>query len=85
MARKLDSITEVRRAERKYPWSQWTDGTAWEALSGEDFTCTPVSFVAELRTKARGLSMKVRVRRGVNEANVPVVAFQFIDAKDCSD
>lgn len=81
MARELDSFEDarksLRRAERKYPWSQWANGKPWEVVHGTDFECGPDSFVAILRAKARTLTMKVRIRRGFDDNDTAVIAFQF--------
>jgi hypothetical protein len=38
LASRLDQFPVTpRRAQRSYPWHQWTDGGTWMLVRGEDF------------------------------------------------
>lgn len=56
----------------KYPWSEWTDGHAYLAERGVDFTISDISFRSNLydRAKKDGLKVHVKIRP-------EGVAFQF--------
>jgi hypothetical protein len=61
---------------RKYNWEELTDGTIWEAIQHEDFTCTIQSFRFQLRTQALSRHLKVHI-----EIRDKAVRFQFY--KEC--
>ena len=54
-------IKAVRRPGTHHPWDKWTDGRAWRARRGEDFTCTTCGFRSSLHSIATRRGLKVIV------------------------
>lgn len=74
MARRIESLPARRRpgAAPKYPWDQWTDGSAWEIRRGKDFDATPAAMASHLRWRAGRDGLAVRV-----VVHGETVSFQF--------
>lgn len=79
MARKLDSFPgEESAAPRRYPWSEWTDGSAWEIRRGEDYDVATENMRVNLHMKADALLHKVRTKK-VRDDKGEGLVFQFFD------
>jgi len=50
-----------RKNGSTYPWDQWLDGGTWRLRIGEDFKCTPTSFVSAAYQTASRRGMKIQV------------------------
>jgi hypothetical protein len=77
-----DAELVVHHTERKYPWSRWMTGPQVARKgkpgdTGDVFFCSPDSFVVMLRARARDASMKVRVKSGFDDSDIPAIAFEF--------
>ncbi len=81
MASRLEELPAAapRGAKPKYPWSEWTDGSAWLVLADEDYpSASHRSFVAVLHGYASRRGLKVTTRKHVDAEGTQVgVAFQF--------
>lgn len=77
MARKVRKFDFERRGQPKYPWDQWTDGSTWEVVQGEDFDCQPGSLVVYLYHKANQIGKRVRTQ--VVKGKHTKVVFQFMN------
>ena len=75
MAERLQDAQRPRR-RTFYPWAEWTDGSVWRALKGEDFTCDVNHFQTALHQRARQEGKQVET--GSPEKDV--VEFRFYDA-----
>lgn len=65
MARRLEEFpTIIDRGDGKYPWSEWTDGSPWELVQGEDFKIKVSSMrqTAAKLAERRGLNLKTATR-----------------------
>lgn len=67
-----ERLASLERASR-YPWDEWSDGTAWCAKQGSDFDCPARSFRSTLYSFAQ--RNRLRVRIVVKDAGT--VCFQF--------
>jgi hypothetical protein len=56
------ALKRFSQSSRKYPWSQWMDGTVYRAESGADFTCTIKGFLSSLYNRAERKSRTVEAR-----------------------
>lgn len=75
MAERIDSLSRVSTGTpRKYPWHEWTDGSAWRIRQGLDFQGSPPAMAAIIRATAQRLGLKVVTRVPRDEG---VVEFQF--------
>lgn len=81
MAKRLKSFTFTGRG-RRYPWSDWMDGSIWQARTGKDFTGDAEQFRGYLHSKATDSGLKVRT--SVNKKTGTVV-FQFHGWDDQQD
>lgn len=63
MARKLTEWPDDLpvRSTQKYPLDQWFDGSVWELVQGQDFTCKYVSLRTALQAKAREHKGAIRI------------------------
>lgn len=64
MAERISEFSEPRIGRPAlYPWTDWTDGSAWRITRGEDFEISAKSMAVNLhRTAARrGLSVKAQI------------------------
>lgn len=79
MARKLDAFPgDQTSGPRRYPWDDWTDGSAWEIRRGEDYAVVTENMRVNLHMKAEALLMKVRTKKVADEEGEGLV-FQFFD------
>lgn len=67
-----------RSGQRRYPWSEWTDGSVWEIRRGVDYDVATENMRVNLHMKADGLAIKVRTRK-VNDESGEGLVFQFVD------
>lgn len=62
MARRLERLPRPPGGRQtKYPWDLWLDGTPWQLLHGEDFTCTRDTFRQNARYQAKSRNINVAV------------------------
>jgi hypothetical protein len=81
MARRVASFDELGQAGvRRYPWAEWTDGTAWEIRRGEDYDVATENMRVNFHMKANQLGCKVRTRK-FTDAEGEGLVFQFMVAK----
>lgn len=66
------TIERFKFARKAHPWNRWTNGKAWRAIKGEDFTCSVTGFVSSIYTHARRSKLAVKVARKGD-----TVEFQF--------
>ena len=61
-----------------YPWDEWTDGSSWRVVGGEDYRGKAVSFRANLYrvAKVRDLTVQSEIERDQKGEPVAVV-FRF--------
>jgi hypothetical protein len=79
VARRLDRFPEERdREARRYPWDEWTDGSAWEIRRGGDYDVDTENMRVNLHLKAEARGMKVRTKK-VRDENGEGLVFQFYD------
>lgn len=71
-------VTDADWQLRKYPWSEWTNGSVWEAEHGKDFHVGVTSFRSALYGHAERNGLKVTV----SETGVGKVRFQFTQAAE---
>lgn len=65
MATRLNKETLESGRKSQYDWDQWLDGSVWEAIEGEDYTCKQQSFVSQLYKAAYDRGKHVHVRPDV--------------------
>jgi hypothetical protein len=60
----IDELPFNGSNQKKYDWSEWFNGSAWELVRGEDFDTEPARFVNTARKKAsmRGVRLATRTR-----------------------
>ena len=79
MARRLNKFpADDAPSARRYPWGDWTDGSAWEIRRGEDYDVATENMRVNLHMKADGLAIKVRTKKIRDEQGEGLV-FQFYD------
>src|SRR5687768_9900064 len=79
VARRHDAFPgEDRSGARRYPWSDWTDGSAWEIRRGVDYDVATENMSVNLHVKADALAIKVRTRK-IGDADGEGLVFQFFD------
>src|SRR4051794_37766394 len=80
MAQRLDAFPEgdERRAQRRYPWDEWTDGSAWEIRQGDDYDVKTENMRVNLHMRADQIGSKVRTKKVRGDAGEGLV-FQFFD------
>ena len=79
MARKLEAFNErPGSSPRRYPWREWTDGSAWEIRRGEDYDVATETMRVNLHVRADAATLKVRTRKIVDAQGEGLV-FQFFD------
>ncbi len=61
---------------RRYPWDEWTDGSAWEIRRGEDYDASTENMRVNLHMRADTLGMKVRTKK-VRDQQGEGLVFQF--------
>jgi hypothetical protein len=79
MARRLSAFDGGdRSASRRYPWTDWTDGSAWEIRQGLDYDVATENMRVNLHMKADALAIKVRTRK-IDDTDGEGLVFQFLD------
>lgn len=83
MARKLERFPgeEASTARRRYPWTEWADGSAWEVRQGEDYDVATENMRVNLHLKADALGRKVRTKK-IRDQDGEGLAFQFIPSEE---
>jgi hypothetical protein len=86
MARRLETFPGDNgpRGNRRYPWREWTDGSTWEILRGEDYDVATENMRVNLHMKADSLFRKVRTRKFDNHRGEGLV-FQFLDSAEAQE
>lgn len=69
------------RAQRRYPWTEWADGSAWEIRQGEDYDVATENMRVNLHLKADALGRKVRTKK-ITDEDGEGLAFQFIPSEE---
>src|SRR4051794_29071360 len=78
MARRLESFPRDEQSHpRRYPWSDWTDGSVWEVRKGEDYDVATENMRVNLHMKADALLRKVRTQKVADERGEGLV-FEFL-------
>src|SRR3954470_2710940 len=79
MAKRLDSFPGDKSTEqRRYPWSDWTDGSVWEIRRGEDYDASTENMRVNLHMRAEAELKKVRTKK-VRDHQGEGLVFQFFD------
>lgn len=77
MGRRLDAFPEQpSRGQRRYPWDEWIDGSAWEIRRGEDYDVATENMRVNLHMKADSLLAKVRTHK-FDDGQGEGLIFQF--------
>src|SRR5436305_240209 len=78
MAKKLNAFPgDEPPGQRRYPWSEWTDGGVWEIRRGDDYDVVTENMRVALHMKGDQLLRKVRTKKVTDEAGEGLV-FQFL-------
>src|SRR3954454_15552216 len=78
MAKRLSSFPgDESNEQRRYPWSEWTDGAVWEIRRGDDYDVATENMRVNLHMKADALAIKVRTRK-INDEHGEGLVFQFL-------
>lgn len=74
MAQRVQELPEIRKGgyNARYPWSTWTDGSAWKIEKGVDFDVPAKSMQAQLYIRAERDDLYVTTRMDGN-----FIWFQF--------
>lgn len=79
MGRRLERFPDsAASAPRRYPWSDWTDGSVWEIRRGEDYDASTENMRVNLHMRAEADLKKVRTKKVRDEKGEGLV-FQFFD------
>jgi hypothetical protein len=81
MAKRLDafpSSSGSAQQQRRYPWAEWTDGSAWEIRRGDDYDAQTENMRVNLHMQADSRAIKVRTRKITDERGEGLI-FQFFD------
>jgi hypothetical protein len=83
MAKRLKQFPDdaAPKSQRRYPWPEWTDGSAWEIRQGEDYDVVTENMRVNLHLKADSLGRKVRTRKFSDRAGEGL-AFQFLPSEE---
>jgi hypothetical protein len=81
MARRVNEFTRTEPPPRRYPWSEWCDGSTWEIRRGEDYDVSTENMRVSLHMRARQLSCKVQTRK-ITDALGEGLIFQFVFPKE---
>lgn len=83
MAKRLKEFPDDRApgTQRRYPWSEWTDGSAWEIRRGEDYDVATENMRVNLHLKADALGGKVRTKK-ISDEDGEGLAFQFLPSEE---
>ena len=69
--RQLDTFPVA--GTRRYPWDELLDGSTWQLVQGEDFTCRPQTLISNARAQARRRGGSLRTRLFVAPDRTTVV------------
>ena len=79
MARRLESFPYGQQPPvRRYPWTDWLDGSVWEIRRGEDYDVSTENMRVNLHMKADSRAVKVRTKK-VHDPKGEGLVFQFFD------
>lgn len=84
MAKQLEEFPADDKApetKRRYPWSEWTNGGAWEIRKGEDYDVATENMRVNLHVKADNLGRKVRTKK-ISDAEGEGLVFQFHESEE---
>jgi hypothetical protein len=81
MARRVASFDGRSEEGRRYPWSEWADGSPWEIRRGEDYDVATENMRVALHMKGKQLACKVQTRKFTDDAGEGLV-FQFLLPKE---
>jgi hypothetical protein len=82
MARRLEQFPDsAPNTRRRYPWAEWTDGSAWEIRRDEDYDVATENMRVNLHLKADVLGRKVRTTK-ISDVDGEGLAFQFIPSEE---
>jgi hypothetical protein len=83
MARRLKQFPgdKAPSTQRRYPWTDWADGSAWEVRQGEDYDVATENMRVNLHLKADALGRKVRTKK-ITDEDGEGLAFQFIPSEE---
>jgi hypothetical protein len=83
MAKKLKHFPDSKApaTARRYPWSEWADGSAWEIRRGEDYDVATENMRVNLHLKADALGRKVRTRK-ITDTGGEGLVFEFIASEE---
>jgi hypothetical protein len=82
MAKRLDSFPgQGPRSQRRYPWDEWIDGSAWQIRRGEDYDVPTENMRVNLHMKASSLARKVRTK-SFNDEKAEGLIFQFFNPQE---
>lgn len=86
MAQRLDTFPGASgpRGNRKYPWREWTDGSTWQILRGEDYAVATENMRVNLHMKADAMLRRVRTRKFDDQRGEGLI-FQFLDSADAQE
>lgn len=84
MADRIEQFpAQQRPPARRYPWNEWTDGSAWRLVRGEDFDQPIDDFRNRLYPQAKKRRLKVRSAKRVEDAHgtepLEVLVIEFYD------
>lgn len=66
MAERIEEFpAEQRPPTRRYPWDDWTDGSVWRLVRGEDYDQETDQFRNRLYPQAHRRGLKVRTAKRV--------------------
>src|SRR4051812_3931228 len=78
MAKRLNKFpSDEANEQRRYPWSEWTDGAAWEIRRGDDYDVATENMRVNLHMKGDALLRKVRTRK-IKDQDGEGLVFQFL-------
>jgi hypothetical protein len=79
VARRLETFPEGEpQPTRRYPWAEWTDGSAWEIRKGDDYDVPTENMRVNLHMKADAKAVKVRTKKVLDKDGEGLV-FQFFN------
>ncbi len=79
MAKRLNAFPGEEKGSRRYPWGEWTDGSAWEIRQGSDYDVATENMRVNLHLKADALGRKVRTKKVAGGAGL---IFQFLESAE---
>ena len=84
MARRVDSFKEGLPS-RRYPWHEWTDGSIWEILRGEDYDVPTENMRVNLHERANHEYKRVRTSIVRPSPKQEGLRFQFYPRDEVSE